>query len=77
MPLGAELKLEIELQLVEYRTADIYARVVKAAASGERHHVGLEFTSLSPETNSKLQLFVQMLIQGHETSAGIHRAISS
>jgi hypothetical protein len=29
--------------------------------------VGLEFTSISPESNSKLQLFVQMLIQGHES----------
>jgi adenylate cyclase len=67
LPLRAELKLELELSLVEHRARDVYARVVKAAQVSGRWQVGLEFTSISPESNSKLQLFVQMLIQGHES----------
>jgi len=67
LPLRAELKLELELSLVEHRARDVYARVVKAAPVAGRWQVGLEFTSISPESNSKLQLFVQMLIQGHES----------
>jgi adenylate cyclase len=67
LPLRAELKLDLELPLVEHRASDVYARVVTAAPSGDRYQVGLEFTSLSPESNSKLRLFLQMLIQGHET----------
>jgi adenylate cyclase len=64
----AELNLDLELSLVEHRAADVYARVVKVMpGEGGRNRVGLEFTSLSPETNGKLQLFVQMLIQGHES----------
>jgi adenylate cyclase len=67
LPLRAELKLDLELPLVEHRASDVYARVVTAAPSGDRYQVGLEFTSLSPESNSKLRLFLQMLIQGQET----------
>jgi adenylate cyclase len=67
LPLRAELKLDLELPLVEHRASDVYARVVNTAPSGERYQVGLEFTSLGPESNSKLRLFLQMLIQGHET----------
>ena len=67
LPLRTELALELELSLVEHRARGIYARVVKASPAGARWQVGLEFTSISPESNSKLQLFVQMLIQGHES----------
>ena len=67
LPMRAELKLELELSLVEHRAREVYARVVKAAPVSGRWQVGLEFTSISPESNSKLQLFVQMLIQGHES----------
>lgn len=63
----AEVKLDLELPLVIYRASDIYARVVKVAPKGGRSLLGLEFTSLGAETNSKLQLFVQMLLQGHES----------
>ena len=66
LPLRAELKLELELPLVEHCARELYARVVKVTPVGGRWQVGLEFTSISPESNSKLQLFVQMLIQGHE-----------
>ena len=62
----AEIKLAIDLPLVAYKASDIYARVVKIIEKGERRLVGLEFTSLGPEATSKLQLFVQMRIQGSD-----------
>lgn len=66
LSLFSELKLEIDVPLVAYAAHDIYARVVNAPERNGRCLAGLEFTSLSAETNSKLQLFVQMLLQGHE-----------
>ena len=68
VPLHSEIKLGFELPLVAHHAQDIYARVVKRADGKGRHVAGLEFTSLSPESNSKLQLFVQMLLQGHEVN---------
>jgi len=64
LPLFSELKLEVELPLVAHQASDIYARVVKVLEKGGRRFFGLEFTSLSVESNAKLQLFVQMLLQG-------------
>jgi hypothetical protein len=49
-----------------HRAADIYAKVVKVTEAAGRFILGLEFSSLSPETESRIQLFVQMLIQGNE-----------
>jgi adenylate cyclase len=65
IPPFTELKLDIDLPLVAHRADDIYARVVKTVRRGPRVLLGLEFTSLSTETNRKIQLFVQMLIQGN------------
>jgi len=70
LALRTELKVELDLPLVAHTARDMYARVVKSTETGGRCKAGLEFTSLSPESNSKLQLFVQMLIQGHESSGG-------
>lgn len=68
LPLYSEIKLGVELPLVAHTADDIYARVVKRAEKKGHQLAGLEFTSLSPESNSKLQLFVQMLLQGHEVN---------
>jgi adenylate cyclase len=57
-----ELKLEFELPLVDFRATDIYARVVKLKHGRNRLFAGIEFTSIDPDTNMKLQLFVQLLI---------------
>lgn len=65
MPLQSEIKLNVELPLVAHRAEDIYARVVKRYENKRGHVAGLEFTSLSTQSNSQLQLFVQMLLQGH------------
>jgi adenylate cyclase len=65
VPLHSEIKLGFELPLVAHSADDIYARVVKRSRDTV---AGLEFTSLSAESNRKLQLFVQMLLQGHEVN---------
>jgi adenylate cyclase len=62
----SELKLELALPLVALHASELYARVVKTLTKDGLSQSGLEFTSLSAENNTKLQLFVQMLLQGHE-----------
>jgi adenylate cyclase len=68
LTLYSEIKLGLDLPLVAHKADDIYARVVKRAQKDGRDLTGLEFTSLSAESNGKLQLFVQMLLQGHEVN---------
>ena len=62
LPLYSEIKLEFDLPLVDYRAADVYAKVVGRKEKDGRARVGIEFTSVPPETNMKIQLFVQLLI---------------
>ena len=57
-----EVRLEFELPLVDFTATDIYARVVKVEPGINRRFAGIEFTSINPETNMKLQLFVQLLV---------------
>lgn len=57
-----DIKLEFELPLVDFRATDIYAKAVKIKRDGDRHLAGLEFTSASPDTTMKIQLFVQLLV---------------
>jgi adenylate cyclase len=66
IPLHTDLKLDIELPLIGYCARDIYAKVVKTIPKDGRKLFGLEFTSVDPEANGKIQLFVQMLIQGSD-----------
>jgi adenylate cyclase len=61
-----ELKLDIELLQVEHHADDIYARVVKVMRRGSAFLAGLEFTSLSPVSNEKIQMFVHHALQGEE-----------
>lgn len=66
LPLRAEVKLDAALPLVDHRLTDLYARIVNTKQSENRLLAGIEFTSVSAESNMKLQLFVQLLIQGSE-----------
>jgi adenylate cyclase len=68
-----EIKLDLDLPLLAYRATDMYARIVKVVDKGDRYLLGLEFTSVTAEANSKIQLFVQMLIQGNESGSFIGR----
>jgi adenylate cyclase len=57
-----EIRLEFELPLVDFIATDIYAKVVKVKHGVNRRFAGIEFTSINPDTNMKLQLFVQLLV---------------
>jgi adenylate cyclase len=57
-----DVKISFDLLLIDYKAQDIYAKVVKVKEEGNRYFAGLEFTSLSPETTMKIQLFVQLLV---------------
>lgn len=59
---GSEIRLEFELPLVDYRAADVYARVVTLKQEGDEWVAGLEFTSISDECRAKVQMFVQLLV---------------
>jgi adenylate cyclase len=62
LPLFAEIKLDFDLPLVDYMAANVYAKVVGKKVKDGRTRVGVEFTVVPPETNMKIQLFVQLLI---------------
>jgi adenylate cyclase len=64
LPVYSELKLAFHLPRLDYRAEEIYARVVSVREQAGKHLAGLEFTSLGDETAAKIQLFVQMCIQG-------------
>ena len=57
-----DVKIEFDLPSVDFKAADIYAKVVKLKQNENRCLAGLEFTSVNPETNMKIQLFVQLLV---------------
>ena len=62
-----ELKIDLELPLIGYRTSDLYGRVVNAKPSQARAHFGVEFTSISPETSRNIRRLVHLLLQGTES----------
>lgn len=62
LALHSELKVEFDLTLVDYRATDVYARVVTIKQEGDQWLAGLEFTGISPESNAKVQMFVQLLV---------------
>ena len=64
LSLYSEVKLAFHLPRLDFRAEEIYARIVSVREQAGKHLAGLEFTSLGAETNSQIQLFVQMCIQG-------------
>ena len=63
---GAEVKLRMDMPLVNHRAADIYGRVKKTTRTSDRYLCGVEFTSLGTKTRSSIELLVQLLMQGVE-----------
>lgn len=61
-----DVKLEFDLPLVEFKAADVYGKVVELEHDKSGHLAGIEFTSISPETNMKIQLYVQLLVMASE-----------
>ncbi len=64
LALYSEVKLAFHLPRLDFRAEEIYARVVSLREQGGRLLAGLEFSSLGADTSSKIELFVQMCIQG-------------
>ena len=64
LPQYSEVKLAFSLPGLEFRAEDIYARLVSVRVQDGRPLAGLEFSSLSAETSAKVELYVQMCIQG-------------
>ena len=64
LPLYSEIKLAFHVPRLNYRAEEIYARIVSLREQAGGVLAGLEFTSLGSDTSSKIQLFVQMCIQG-------------
>ncbi|HEY5899302.1 MAG TPA: adenylate/guanylate cyclase domain-containing protein, partial [Burkholderiales bacterium] len=61
-----EVKIRIDLPLVNHRASDIYGRVKKCNAEGDRYLCGIEFTAITAKTRSSVELLVQLLMQGTE-----------
>jgi adenylate cyclase len=69
-PLYSELKLAFDLSFLGFRAAEVYGRVVSSRQEEGRYCVGIEFTSVEPETQQRIELFVQMVLQGEYYEIG-------
>jgi adenylate cyclase len=65
---GVEVKIAIELPLVNQRASDIYGRVKKCSGKRGRYLCGMGFTALSSKTRSSIELLVQLLMQVAEAA---------
>jgi len=61
-PPMTEMKISVDLSHVCYLAENIYGKVVNQKTRDERILTGVEFTSVPPSVNTKIQLFVQMLV---------------
>ena len=66
LPAYSDIKLDLDMSLIGYHAADVYAKVLKTKPDGERYVSGIEFTSVSVQSNLNIKHFVQLLIQGSE-----------
>ena len=62
LPVYAEIKLSFDLPMVEYQARDVYAKILSRKPSQTGIRMGSEFTSVPPEAEMKIQLFVQLLV---------------
>ncbi len=67
VPSQADIKLELNLAIVGTSATDLYARVRRMIERDGRRLAGIEFTSVSPQSNRVIRRFVQLLIQGGES----------
>jgi adenylate cyclase len=61
-PPMTELKISVDLSHVNYLAENIYGKVVNQKDRDGRTLTGVEFTSVPAEVNTKIQLFVQLLV---------------
>ena len=62
-----DIKLALDLSLVGYNAADVYAKILKTRPSGDKFVSAIEFTSVSVQSTMNIKHFVQLLIQGSDT----------
>ena len=62
----SEVKLGLDMSLLGYKDSDIYAKILKTREKEGRFLSGLEFTSVSVQSDVNIKHFVQLLIQGSE-----------
>ena len=61
-PLMTEMKISTDLSHVSYLAENIYGKVVNQNTRDDRILTGVEFTSVPAAVNTKIQLFVQLLV---------------
>lgn len=61
-----DVKLDFDIPLADFNASEVYAKVVQSRVVGNRHLAGVEFTSINPDANMKLHLFVQMLVTAEQ-----------
>jgi adenylate cyclase len=62
----SEIKLDLDLSLIDYRATDVYAKILKTQKIEDRYRSGIEFTSVGDQAGLNIRHFVQLLIQGSE-----------
>ncbi len=68
VPPQADIKLDVNLALVGSTATDLYARVRRMIERDGQRLAGIEFTSVTPQSNVSIRRFVQVLIQGGATT---------
>ncbi len=61
-PPMTEMKLTIDLPHVSFVAQDVYGKVVNQKTRDGTVFTGIEFTTVPPAVNTKIQLFVQLLV---------------
>lgn len=61
-----DIKLDFYIPLIDFKVTDAYAKVVQIRKIDEHYFAGVEFTSLNPNTNMKIQFFVQLLVTAEQ-----------
>lgn len=64
----SEIKMMLDLSLVGYTDANVYAKIQSVRRKDGFFMAGLEFTSVSVHGEINIKRFVQLLIQGREIS---------
>src|SRR5690348_6329862 len=65
--LSAEMKIRVDLPLVNHRASDVYGRVKKCSRAEQGYLCGIEFTAITTKTRSSIELLVQLLMQVMES----------
>ena len=68
VPAQADIKLDLNLAIAGTAATDLYARVLRMIERDGRRLAGIEFTSVSTQSNVNIRRFVQVLIQGGSTT---------